>query len=112
MKKLILAIALLLPTTALADTNKYAPFGYAGTAHITTELCIKTMNAVMGENYRDYHTGRSDPSLWNHFFSSALVFTVMAHTETTFHKPAAQKTNNIVGIAVGVITGNLFQIEW
>jgi hypothetical protein len=113
MKFLILGLSLMVSSNALGEeeVNKSAAFAYGGTAHILTEASIKTMNAVMNENKLSVYSN-SDPSGWNHMFSSVLVFSVLANTATSQDHTSEQKTLNVIGIATGILTGNLFQIEW
>jgi len=100
-----------MPLRKTKIVNKGMVLAYGGTAHLLTEVSIKTMNAVMNENV-DCAYCNNNPTTWNHLFSSILVFSVLAHTESTQDHTSEQKTLNSVGIATGVLTGNIFQIEW
>lgn len=116
MKHLVLVLSIFVASNVAAEEqelNKGAAFAYGGTAHLMTELSIKTMNAVMNENGPcTGYCSNSNPTTWNHLFSSILVFSILANTEAAQDHTSEQKTINTIGIAAGVITGNIFQIEW
>jgi hypothetical protein len=106
MKRIILILSLLVSNSGLAQESSGSnSVGWIfGVSHLSTEILIKSI--------KDNDTFETSPTGVERALASVIVAAVMMQVVRSVSIDEDEFLVNSGGVAIGITTGNLFQLEW